>query len=378
MIKKIRAIRKNRKILLAFIAVLLITYFNINLKLSYEIKRELDYAKKDGQITELCQLERTSEKNDNRAKLYLAAAEMVDFGDFQWEESIKDTYEKHKEVIREKINKNTETLELMERAMKMEKCNFNYQFEKGFDAPVPNFLRIRQTARLLALKAMLDIDEGNYDDAVVRCTQCLSLGTDLANEHGTLINHMISVAIVNIGLEPLRYMSERGIDANYGPAIEKMSYIKEKWNENFIKSLECERTMGVDAYRKVINNTPSPLIDELPNILNSDSNLLLGSLFLTVGIGNKGTASSAYLKGIISKIFIAIAKPYFLSDELHYIRCMSRMIKEVKENPSGEIVYDDIYNKYMLSSILIPNISKAQGHNVKTIKDCSELIENLK
>jgi len=317
-------------------------------------------------------------REDNRAKLYLAAAEMVKFGDFQFEKNIRETYEKHREIIKQDIENNTEALALMENAMTMTKCNFDYQFEKGFDAPVPNFLNIRKSARLLALKAMVDIDEGKYDEAVARCTQCLSLGTDLAKEHGALINHMISVAIVMIGMEPLKYMSEKGIDANYGPAIEKMCYIKENWNEDFTKSLECERTMGVDAYRRVINNTPSPLIDELPDLFDADSNLLLKTLLYTVGIGKEASTSSAYLKGIISKVFIILAKPYLLSDELHYIRCMNKMIKEVKGNPEGEIIYDDIYNKYMLSSILIPNIVKANDNNVKTIKECSELIENLK
>ena len=56
---------------------------------------------------------------------------------------------------------------------------------------------------------------------------------------------------------------------------------------------------------------------------------------------------------------------------------MNRMIKEVRNNPSEEFNYDGIINKYMLSSMLIPNMNKAREYNIKMIEDCDRLIKSF-
>ena len=46
-----------------------------------------------------------------------------------------------------------------------------------------------------------------------------------------------------IALQPLEYMADQGIKADYGPAVREMQFIRDNWNETFAKCLEGERTM---------------------------------------------------------------------------------------------------------------------------------------
>ena len=365
----IKKIIKHRKVILTILAVLLTAYFNLNLKFSYEINKELAKAKKGGQITELSGLEKEFLRRENRAKLYLAAAEIVNIEKCSYNDGMTGIYNENKEEIKKELLNNQMALDIMEKAVTLSASNFNYEFEKGFTGHIPNFLALRQVAQLLAFKAMDDIDCGNYDEAVKRCAQGLSLSKDLASEGGMLINHMISVAIARIALQPLEYMADQGIKADYGPAVREMQFIRDNWNETFAKCLEGERTMAVDAYRRLINND-RVILDGMGI---PDENIFFSVFYNLITYDTEGLFKTC----IFNKLVMKIAKPYLLADELHYVKNMNRMIKEVRNNPSEEFNYDGIINKYMLSSMLIPNMNKAREHNIKMIEDCDRLIKSF-
>lgn len=383
MLKKLIKNKKSLKRMGITIAVIVIAYLNINFCLNYKINGEIQKLKSNGQVTELYQLEKEFVRSENRAALYLAAGDVAyknsEFSDFpQEEQDIMNFYEKNKEKIKEDLEKNNLSLELMEQSMDFANCNFKYQYEKGFEMQVPNFLALRKTAQVLVFKAMDDIDQGNYDEALKRCSQCLSLGIDLANENSPLINHMISVAIVKIGLMPLKYMADNNINADYSIVSQELKTIKDTWGEVYIKSLEAERTFGMDAYKRLLNNT-FPLGDYFFFPGNLDSNVWFLTFKNMLGSDITGKdLENSIVKLAFNKIIVTVAKPYILADELHYIKCMNMMIEKIKKDPTAEINIDEFINKYMISAMLIPNLSKASMHNQTAISDCNDLLKKLK
>jgi len=365
---------------LTVIAVLLVAYFNFNFSMNYKINQELNKAKKDGQITELSQLMKERVRSDNRAPMYIAAGELADINkDYTSEKNMIDNYQKNKEKLQEDFAKNQVVFDIMDKVSTKHQCNFNLDYEKGFQMLIPNFLQMRTLSQLLALKAFDDIEKGNYDDAVKRCTQCLSFAKDLSSEHGSLIQQMIAICIANIGMEPIKYMVKNKIEANYVPVYNELNNIKSSGMENFIKSIEAERTSGVDFYQKFYRDQEilsfigcgfsrdNVWFLTLCNIFSIDSNKAQNDVTIFI---NK---TKSFILNCIGKI----AKPYILADELSYVKYMNKLVENLKKNPDQQIICPEISKYYILSNFFIPNISKAHGRQIEVITDCSNLINEI-
>ncbi|MEQ8168466.1 MAG: hypothetical protein ABRQ38_06190 [Candidatus Eremiobacterota bacterium] len=341
--------KRGIKTRLLIIGILLITYFNINMYFNHHINSELNRLKKDGEITHLKELVRAPVRGDNRANLYFGAGEILDIkrtaappldGD------IIKYYETNKDKIKVEMERNRIALDIMDRVSTKSKFSFNLDYEKGFAMKVPNYLQLRSLAQLLEMKAIDEINSGNYEQAVIRCAQCLALGRDIGEENGCLINHMISIAIIRIGTAPLDYMMKNHIVTDYRPAVEQLNLIKGSLNTGFIKSLEAERAAGINFYELLSSNEPV-----------QDSYLELGPL------------SKRYSRIIV--------KPYILADKLYYIKYMSNLIDQVQKNPSGEINQPELSKYYIFSKILTPSIKRAAEQNTKIVNKCNELSGGL-
>jgi hypothetical protein len=347
---KLAKITKNViKTRLLILGILIIGYFNINMYFNYHINQELQRAKKEGEITTLDELVKEHVRGNNRANLYLGAAELADINRLATpplDGDIMKYYEKYEDQIKVELDRNQVVLDIMDRASTKSKFSFNLDYKKGFEMLVPNYLQLRKLAQTLELKAIDDISGGNYDEAVIRSTRCLALGRDISEENGCLINHMISIAIVRIGIEPLNYMMKNNIKANYTPAREQLNLIRSSWNERFIKSLEAERTAGVSFYEKL------------------ESSDVIEDSYLEMGPLNK-----RYTRILI--------KPYILADKLNYIKYMSNLIDQVQKNPSGELNQPELSKYYIISHILTPSIKRAMEQNTKIINSCNDLFDGL-
>ncbi len=334
---------------LVILGILVIGYFNLNMYFNYHINNELQRLKKSGEITTVNELVKEHVRGNNRANLYLGAGEMVEINRSHTPRGDCDIikyHEQYREEIKTTLEKNQVVLDIMDRASTKPNFSFNPDYKKGFEMKVPNYLQLRSVAQILEMKAIDDIACGNYDQAVIRCAQCLSLGRDIGEENGFLINHMISIAIISIGTQPLDYMMKNNIKANYTPAREQLNLIRSSWNTRLLKSLEAERASGISFYEKLTSLEP------------------VDSSYLEMGPFNKPYGR-------------ALMKPYILADKLYYIKYMSNLIEQVRKNPSGEIKQTELSKYYIISRILTPSIKRAAEHNTKIVNSCNELFDGL-
>jgi len=335
---------------LLILGILFIGYLNLNMYFNYHINKELQRLKQAGEITSLDEMVKEYVRGgNNRANIYLGAGELADINRSHvppQDGDIIKYHEKYTEEIKTALEKNQVVLDIMDRASTKSNFSFNHDYKKGFEMRIPNYLQLRSIAQILEMKAIDDISCGNYDQAVIRCTQCLALGRDIGEENGFLINHMISVAIINIGTGPLDYMMRNNIKANYTPAREQLNLIRSSFNTRFIQSLESERSAGVNFYEKLTSLEP------------------VDGSYLEMGPLNK-----PYVR--------VLMKPYILADKLYYIKYMSNLIKQVQTNPSGEINQPELSKYYLISRIITPSIKRATEQNTKIVNICNELFDGL-
>ena len=104
--------------------------------------------------------------------------------------------------VREMLASFDHILRQLEHAAVRSDCNWNLGLEglEGWDAisfSLEEFQRSRELARLLRLKARLELSEGRFDD----CERTLRIGYQLARDVGeppTIINSLIGIAIASI------------------------------------------------------------------------------------------------------------------------------------------------------------------------------------
>lgn len=86
----------------------------------------------------------------------------------------------------------------------------NPPLDRGFAAPVPNFLFAQNVSRVLAAKANGAAAEGDHDAAIDHALAALRMGRDYGSERTVLIGSLISIAMQSTALRPLRRLVNSG------------------------------------------------------------------------------------------------------------------------------------------------------------------------
>jgi len=258
------------------------------------------------------------------------------------EEDLIAYYRANKKEIKNELEKNKALFEIMNRAFSLEGCDFEIEYEKGVEADLPNLMNLRKTGQLLILKAIDNIEEGNYDNAVNNCAMCLLLGTDLSDTK-VVICFMTGLSLIEKAEVPLKYMLKKGFKADYEPVKTGLNTIVSSFKDNMVKTLEVERLCGINLFRS---------------------------------IGRRDLPSS-YKSGTFTGPMLIIAKPYILADELYYMRYMKKIIDDMKKNPPASFQQPPVSENYVLSNLLITNLNKAFEENEDIIKECEELLKSF-
>ena len=151
-------------------------------------------------------------KPGNRAPYYLRA---IIHWDDSLEEDVKERFKKMTmrndmfsvdefpaDEVRELLPAFEPVLRQLERAAMRDSCNWNLdlQYLEGWDAisvSLGEFQRARDLARLLLMKARLEVAERRFDDALATLQVGYQLARDVA-EPPTLINSLVGIAITTI------------------------------------------------------------------------------------------------------------------------------------------------------------------------------------
>lgn len=304
----------------------------------------LKEAGEKGEIISFSQV--TGEKipdNENRALVYFQACKDVNFSWFSDRpEELYDTYKENKEKIRTELKKNEKILTLFEELFTREGCNFELDYEKGFEMKFPmDFNKLKQVRFLLAMKAIDDIEHKNYGNAVKVCNEALILSRDLNNTL-PLFFYTMSLIHMEYAMEPLNMVASKKVKMNYQSVLGELQTVKERFNKNFIKTVELERIASLYNY----------------------------DILITQGY-NQGNQMPGRTH------FIMITKPYIMADKIYYFKYMSRYIDKLKKSGIIEPFDEKISTHYIFASMIIFNFSKICDKYNDLIKENNRLIDEL-
>ncbi len=113
------------------------------------------------------------------------------------------------EKIKAYLAQHAEAIALLEEASKISGCKFPVEWSDGLDAPLPHLFRMRQSARLLTLQSILDVDHGDYDRAADLCIQMFGVARSLDHEP-LMICSSISLSIHALALEQVEQLIQTG------------------------------------------------------------------------------------------------------------------------------------------------------------------------
>ena len=87
--------------------------------------------------------------------------------------------------------------DLIVEAAYLPKCRFDMRWDKGFEAPFPQFARMRSMARLMNRAALTSAEDGRMDEAVRYASAGLRLSESM-REEPSLISSLVRIAMLKI------------------------------------------------------------------------------------------------------------------------------------------------------------------------------------
>src|SRR6266542_2679835 len=87
-----------------------------------------------------------------------------------------------RQAIADYVVTNQMALELLEKGLALKSCRYPVDLTPGWDALLPHLVGLKQSAQLLALKALSNIDNGDTDEAAESLLRMLRLADTIAKE----------------------------------------------------------------------------------------------------------------------------------------------------------------------------------------------------
>ncbi|MBI2264925.1 MAG: hypothetical protein HYU64_07105 [Armatimonadetes bacterium] len=346
-------------VLLLALLVVFVEHMSTSL-LSGKVARELDSIRQKGEISSIEQtIPPQIPPEENGAPYYVAAMDLINYATGPNKtEDLRDYFSHNRAELREQLKKNHKVFKLLKEAYNQPWCRFNLQYEEGVEMRPLNFKAARRIAQITAVKAYEDLENGKPQDAADDCMYGLrflrELGQRGTPSGGALINLMINVACQKWILNPLQYMVEKGVKADYSRVLAELNLLQEEKENSFHRALEVERMLGTDYLEKLKARK--------------------GDFPPAFFAGLAGGYPKYYRIFLVAKYQIA-RKSSILADELFYLQFMRSALTAIEsgklplmENPPRGT------DKYLISSALIPNFIRAYKQNSQAVKD----LENVK
>lgn len=299
--------------------------------------------------------------NENAAPYYNSAIELHnscndtdpniklsinDYCDFQ---AAFNFAQKEPQKIIAYLNKYQGVFDLLYKAYDKPKCRFDLEYEKVWGSKVPNYVSIRKMALQIVLFDAYLIQNKRYQDAVnltargLRLAHCVN-----TRPFSSLISHMIEIACYQILYEPLNYMAESNIAADYTPVLNEINTLLQSQQTAMVKTMEMERVACLDTYEKIFKGY---------RFKEDNSYELVPSKYNVVRpIGG-------------------YALRY---DELQYLKYMGKLISRLKEgNLENFSIEEPKWNFMIMSAIFIPDVNRAVKQDCKTTADYTRLKSKL-
>jgi len=119
----------------------------------------------------------------------------------------------HKDALQDFLAEKAIGFSLLDKAASYKACRFPVDYEEGFVADLPHLSKLRECARLLALKSLLEVDKGNVGQALRTCLQTKNLGESLSIEP-FLTSQLTRIGVSHVMLRSLEnILSEDDLSA---------------------------------------------------------------------------------------------------------------------------------------------------------------------
>lgn len=122
---------------------------------------------------------------------------------------LSELTDEEKTTIEDFLNKNSETLSLIEEAISYKGCWFPVDYKKGYSVELPHLSKIRNCAYLFAIKSLWELERRNAEEAVNISLKIMKIGEAISSEP-VLISKLIRIAIDSIMIGSLEKILREG------------------------------------------------------------------------------------------------------------------------------------------------------------------------
>ena len=182
--------------------------------LNIEIEKELSRIRAEGEPVSLEELAPPLiPEDENAAFIYEKAFQKME----RIPPEMRDLLEKRpseltsqkRTALKDFFDENKEVFLLLDQAMTYKRCRFPVDYQKGFFAEFPHLSKLRDSARLLALKSLRQLDEGKVEEAANTSLKMIKLSNSLSTEP-FLISQLVRIAIGRMMVDSLEDILAEG------------------------------------------------------------------------------------------------------------------------------------------------------------------------
>ncbi len=219
--------------------------------------------------------------------------------------------------------------EILEEGSRKPKCNFNHNYEDGPGTLLPELNSMRNTVRLLCVKALLEAESGKTKEAFDTLLVGLKVSNHLKDEP-IVLSQLVRVACDGIIIECIE-----NISGSKEIPVEKATLIMDELSihqdiEPFIKCMDGERVGGVWTFERILRGKAR----ELQEVSYNDPPLPVPLIFIVSVLG----------------------KPIFKKDFACYLTFISKM-QDSYNIPYYEYVKDRIEDADVPKCCILTRIS---------------------
>ena len=248
-----------------------------------------------------------------------------------------------RQAIADYVVTNQMALELLEKGLALKSCRYPVDLTPGWDALLPHLVGLKQSAQLLALKALSNIDNGDTDEAAESLLRMLRLADTIAKEP-LLVSHLVRMACYQMNYPCLERILCRG--SLHDSSLRRFSTLLQSMESSngFERGVLADRCVGLQSFDYSVAQMTQLLANSGDH--NADD-FGVAAGFWILRITGRWHLDELYFLSRIDEYLAAVSLP--LPDRLEVADEVSNGIQQMKRKKYP----------YFLSGMFLPGLGKA-------------------
>ena len=249
-----RLLRRLARPLLLLLLALVIVHLTATVITGVMLKREVARIKARGEpLRPIDMVEKLPPRTPNAADIYQQAFNALRISEEERAQVVEDPekIEEHVALARKVIAANDDYFRLIEKASRLPAVSFPVKWEDPINVLLPHYAKLRDAARLLVVRAKLNLMEGRVDAAAEDCATIFRIA-DHAGRDPVLLGCLVSYAIHHTGLQQLEEVLSAGdpSQAACHQLLQQLSAVDNR--ARFARAMLGERAMGSAAFEQLL------------------------------------------------------------------------------------------------------------------------------